>query len=60
MRGLKVKPSYEQLIGVASSGGLGQTKSPNRDAKFIRYGFISSQLDGDGGKANAITAGTSK
>ena len=32
MRGWKVKPSYEQLIGVATSDGLENTKSPNREA----------------------------
>ena len=32
MRGLKVKPSYEQLIGVATSDGLEHIKFPNRDA----------------------------
>ena len=34
MRGLKVKPSYEQLIGVASSYGLEHIQFPNRDASF--------------------------
>ena len=48
MRGLTVKPSYEQLVGVASSDGLGQIKFPNRDAKFIRDGVSLSQLDGEG------------
>ena len=48
MRGLKIKPSYGQLIGVASSDGLEQIKFPNRDAKFIRDGFILSQLGGQG------------
>ena len=48
MRGLKVKPPYEQVIGVASSDGLEQIKFPNRDAGFLRDGFILSQLDGEG------------
>ena len=48
MRGWKVKPSYEQPIGVASSDGLEQIKLPNRDAKFLRDGFNLSQLDGEG------------
>ena len=48
MRGLKVKPPHEQLTGVASPDGLEQIKFPNRDAEFIRYGFILSQLDGEG------------
>ena len=34
MRGLKVKPSYEQLIGVATSYGLENDKFPNRNAYF--------------------------
>ena len=48
VRGLKVKPSYEQLAGVASSYGLEQIEFPNRDAGFLRDGFILSQLDGEG------------
>ena len=47
MRGLRVKPSYEQLVGVASPDGLEQIESPNRDAGFLRDGFILSQLDGE-------------
>ena len=34
MRGLRVKPSYEQLINVAVSDGLEQIKFPNRNATF--------------------------
>ena len=48
MRGLKVRPQYEYSIGAASSDGLGQIKFPNRDEKFLRDGFILSQLDGEG------------
>jgi len=48
MRGLRVKPSYEQLIGVSVSDGLEHIKFPNRDAKFLREGYILSQLDGVG------------
>ena len=48
MRGLKVKPSYEQLIGVATSDGLEHIKFHNRDASVLRNGFILSQLDGEG------------
>ena len=47
MKGLKVKPTYEDFIGVAKSDGLENMKLHNRDAKFLR-GFISSQLDGEG------------
>ena len=48
MQGLKVKPSYEQLINVAVSDGLEHIKFPNRDSTFLRNGFILSQLDGEG------------
>ena len=39
MRGLRVRPQYEDLIGVAKSDGLGNNEFPNRDAKFLREGF---------------------
>ena len=48
MQGLRVKPSYGQLINVAVSDGLEQIKFPSRDASFLRNGFVLSQLDGDG------------
>ena len=48
MRGLKVKPTYEDWIGVALSDGLEHIKFLNRDAGFLRDGFILRQLDGDG------------
>ena len=48
MQGLRALPSYEQLINVAVSDGLEQIKFPNRDATFLRNGFVLSQLDGDG------------
>ena len=48
MQGLRIRPSYEQLIGVAVSDGLQNIKFPNRDATFLRNGFILSQLDGEG------------
>ena len=35
MQGLRLKPTYEQLIGVAASGGLEQIKFPNRNATFF-------------------------
>ena len=35
MRGLRVRPQYEDLIGVAKSDGLENSKSPNRDATFF-------------------------
>ena len=48
MQGLRLKPTYEQLIGVAASSGLEQIKPPNRNATFLRNGFVLSQIDGEG------------
>ena len=48
MQGLRVKPTYEDLIGVAVSDGLENIKFPNRDSTFLRNGFVMSQLDGEG------------
>ena len=48
MRGLRVRPQYEGLIGVAKSAGLENIKFPNRDAEFLREGPVLSQLDGEG------------
>ena len=50
IKGLRVKPSYEQLINVAVSDGLENIKSPNRDASFLRNGFVLSQLDNEGAR----------
>ena len=51
MKGLRLKPTYEQLIGVAVSDGLGHMEFLNRDASFLRKGFVLSQLDGEGMRA---------
>ena len=48
MEGLRLRPRYEELIGVAVSDKLYNIKSPNRDAKLLREGFVLSQLDGEG------------
>ena len=48
MQGLKVRRQYEDLIGVAFSDGLEKVKFPNRNAPFLRNGFVMSQLDGEG------------
>ena len=40
MKGLRLKPTYEQLIGVAVSDGLENIKYPNRDATFLRNGLF--------------------
>ena len=36
MQGLRLKPTYEQLIGVAVSDGLENVKFPNRNATFFK------------------------
>ena len=51
MKGLRVKPNYEGLINVAVSDKLYNIKFPNRDATFLRNGFVLSQLDGEGMRA---------
>ena len=48
MKGLRLKPKYEDLTGVAVSDKLNNMKFPNSDAKFLREGFVLSQLDGEG------------
>ena len=52
MRVLKLKPNYEDLINVAVSDKLNNNnESHNRDAQFLRNGFVPSQLDGEGMRA---------
>ena len=48
IKGLKVHRQYEDLIGVAVSDKLYNIKCPNRNATFLRNGFVLSQLDGEG------------
>ena len=48
IKGLRVKPNYESLINVAVSDKLYNIKFPNRNATFLRNGFVLSQLDGEG------------
>ena len=48
MQGLKVRRQYEDLIGVAAPDGLEHITFPNRNASFLRNGFVMSQLDGEG------------
>lgn len=50
MRGLRIKPSYEDSIGVAKPDELKRIKIPNRNAKFLREGFVLSQFDGEGAR----------
>ena len=40
MKGLRLKPTYGDLISVAASDGLEQIKFPNRNAAFLRR-FVS-------------------
>lgn len=48
MRGLRFKPTYEDLIGEAVSYKLHNVKFPNRDAKFLReVRFIAIRWRGD-------------
>ena len=35
MKGLRLKPTYEHLIGIAVSDGLEQIQFPNRNALFL-------------------------
>ena len=48
IKGLRVRPQYEDLIGVAISKELYNIKFPNRDAQFLRNCFVLIQLDGEG------------
>ena len=48
MKGLRLKPTYKDLIGVAVSDKLYNIKFPNRDATCLRNGFVLSHLDGEG------------
>ena len=50
MKGLRLKPTYGQLIGVAVSDGLEHIQFINRNAQFLRNGFVLSQLDGEGAR----------
>ena len=48
MQGLRIKQTYEDLINVAVSDGLENITFPNRNAKFLREGFVMSQSDNEG------------
>ena len=39
MKGLRIRPTYEQLIGVADSDELNNIKLLNRDASFLPKWF---------------------
>ena len=51
MKGLRIRPKYEQLIGVAGSDEINSIRFPNRGASFLRNGFVIFQLDGEGMRA---------
>ena len=51
MQGLRLKPTYEQLIGVAVSEGLENMKFPNRNATFFKKCVCSFTI-GWGGYEN--------
>ena len=57
MRGLRVKPTYEQLVGVEFPDSLEHIKFPNRDASFLKNGFVLSQSDGEGMRAMEMRIG---
>ena len=40
MKGLRLKPTCEDLISVAVSDGLERVKFPNRNASFLRNHFV--------------------
>ena len=42
IRGLKVKPTYEDLPGVAKSDGLEQIRFPERDVFFKKWFYSES------------------
>ena len=50
MKGLRIKPSYEQLVGVAVSDGLEHIIPQSKCIFFLRNGFVLSQLDGEGAR----------
>ena len=41
MKGSRIKPTYEQLIGVAVSDDLEHIRFPNRNASFLKKWFYS-------------------
>ena len=52
MQGLKLKTKYEDLINLAVSDGLEHIQFRNRNAQFLRNGFVKSirrrRDEGDG------------
>ena len=56
MKGLRIKPTYEQLIGVAVSDDLGHLRFPNRNASFFKKWFYSVTIRWGRVEANGKTA----
>ena len=48
--GLRLKPTYQELIGIALDANAYGVKFPDRSAKQLREGFVLSQLDGEGAR----------
>ena len=56
MRGLRLRPTYEDLVGVAVSDGLEHMKFTHRNAAFFKKWFCSESTwrrrdEGDGNAA---------
>ena len=61
MKGLRIKPKYEELIGVAVSDGLENIRFPNRGATFLRNGFVLfKSIRWGGSKTNGKTTRNDK
>ena len=52
LRGLRVRPQYEDLINVAISDQLSNIKFSNRDVHIFKKVYILNQLDGEGQRAS--------
>ena len=40
LKGLRLKPKHEELLGVAVSDNLCNVKIPSRGAEFLRWGLF--------------------
>ena len=60
IRGLRVKPSYEQLINVAVGDGLEQIKFPNRDSTFFKKWVCIKSIGWGGCKNHGKTTRNGK
>eukprot|EP00972_Heterocapsa_arctica_P102007 15030176-Heterocapsa_arctica.AAC.1 len=48
--GLRLKPTYQELIGIALDDKAYGVTFPDRSARQLREGFVLSQLDGEGAR----------